>query len=93
MSLFIDVQWRAIKLSIGLYFKSCFFFFFFKLEVVTLNALHEEIIFLFGVLKKTLFFFWWREISAVINSPVHKLLFPQYSVVTFILDFVYLFNF
>lgn len=40
MSLFIDVQWRAIKLNIGLYFKT-FFFFFPKLEVVRLNAFHE----------------------------------------------------
>lgn len=43
MSLFIDVQWRAIKLNIGLYFKS--FIFFVRLEVVTLNAFHEEIFF------------------------------------------------
>lgn len=41
MSLFIDVQWRAIKLNIGLYYKS--FIFFFKLEIVILNALHKEI--------------------------------------------------
>lgn len=54
MSLFIDVQWRAIKLNIGLYFKS-FFFFLVKLEVVTLNAFHEEIFFYLMFKKNFLF--------------------------------------